>query len=102
MAGRPLRPASCFASVGPTSSLALVADSLRRLYPDGQLLADALSQAVAQTVQSAQGPETSLAMEVATSLLYLEACWKTVNSITLTSSNACAVWLSALPRSAKD
>ncbi|HET8695126.1 MAG TPA: Hpt domain-containing protein [Aquabacterium sp.] len=52
---------------------ALVADSLRRLYPDGEMLADALSQAVAQTVQSAQGPEPSLAMEVATSLLYLEA-----------------------------
>ena len=58
---------------GLNEQFALVADSLRRLYPDGQLLADALSQAVAQTVQSAQGPETSLAMEVATSLLYLEA-----------------------------
>ena len=58
---------------GLNEQFALVADSLRRLYPDGEVLADALSQAVAQTVQSAQGPEASLAMEVATSLLYLEA-----------------------------
>ncbi|MDE2431962.1 MAG: Hpt domain-containing protein [Burkholderiales bacterium] len=58
---------------GLNEQFALVADSLRRLYPDGEMLADALSQAVAQTVQSAQGPEPSLAMEVATSLLYLEA-----------------------------
>lgn len=58
---------------GLNEQFSLVADSLRRLYPDGERLADALSQAVAKTVQSAQGPETSLAMEVATSLLYLEA-----------------------------
>ncbi|HET8868880.1 MAG TPA: Hpt domain-containing protein, partial [Aquabacterium sp.] len=58
---------------GLNEQFALVADSLRRLYPDGDMLADALAQAVAQTVQSAQGPEPSLAMEVATSLLYLEA-----------------------------
>ncbi|MGE5451654.1 MAG: Hpt domain-containing protein [Acidobacteriota bacterium] len=58
---------------GLNEQFALVADSLRRLYPDGEVLAEALTQAVAQTVQSAQGPEASLAMEVATSLLYLEA-----------------------------
>jgi chemosensory pili system protein ChpA (sensor histidine kinase/response regulator) len=58
---------------GLNEQFSLVADSLRRLFPQGQLLADALAQAVHQTVQGAQAPEPSLAMEVATSLLYLEA-----------------------------
>ncbi|MGH6648091.1 Hpt domain-containing protein [Aquabacterium sp.] len=58
---------------GLNEQFALVAESLKRLYPDGEVLADALSQAVNQTVQSGQAPEASLAMEVATSLLYQEA-----------------------------
>jgi len=58
---------------GLNEQFSLVSDSLRRLFADGQVLADALTQAVQQTVQSAKSPEPSLAMEVATSLLYLEA-----------------------------
>ena len=58
---------------GLNEQFALVSDSLRRLYPDGDVLAESLSRAVAQTVQSGQSPEPSLAMEVATSILYLEA-----------------------------
>ncbi|RZL01822.1 MAG: hybrid sensor histidine kinase/response regulator [Rubrivivax sp.] len=58
---------------GLNEQFALVAESLKRLYPDGDVLAEALSQAVNQTVQSGQSPEASLAMEVATSLLYQEA-----------------------------
>ncbi len=58
---------------GLNEQFALVSESLKRLYPDGEVLAEALSQAVAQTVQSGQSPEPSLAMEVATSLLYQEA-----------------------------
>jgi len=58
---------------GLNEQFALVAESLKRLYPDGAVLAEALSQAVNQTVQSGQAPEPSLAMEVATSLLYQEA-----------------------------
>ena len=58
---------------GLNEQFALVAESLKRLYPDGEVLAEALSQAVNQTVQSGQAPEPSLAMEVATSLLYQEA-----------------------------
>lgn len=38
------------------------------------MLAQALADAVQRTVQSAQGPEAGLAMEVATSVLYVEAC----------------------------
>ncbi|MBA4108090.1 MAG: hybrid sensor histidine kinase/response regulator [Leptothrix sp. (in: Bacteria)] len=58
---------------GLNEQFALVSESLKRLYPDGEVLADSLSQAVNQTVQSGQAPEPSLAMEVATSLLYQEA-----------------------------
>jgi chemosensory pili system protein ChpA (sensor histidine kinase/response regulator) len=58
---------------GLNEQFALVADSVRRLYPDGDALAQALQDTVATTVQSAQAPEPALAMEVATSLLYLDA-----------------------------
>uniref|UniRef100_UPI0025C38F2B Hpt domain-containing protein n=1 Tax=Aquabacterium sp. TaxID=1872578 RepID=UPI0025C38F2B len=58
---------------GLNEQFSLVADSLRRLFPEGPVLAEALAEAVARTVGSAQAPEPSLAMEVATSLLYLDA-----------------------------
>ncbi|MES2958534.1 MAG: Hpt domain-containing protein [Pseudomonadota bacterium] len=51
----------------------LVGDSLRRLYPAGDQLAQALAGAAAQAVSSGAGPAPALAMEVATSVLYLEA-----------------------------
>jgi len=54
-------------------TFALVGDSLNRLYPDGDLLAQALMGAAQQTVQHAAAPPPALAMEVATSVLYLEA-----------------------------
>jgi chemosensory pili system protein ChpA (sensor histidine kinase/response regulator) len=52
---------------------ALVAESLRRLYPAGEQLGAALSGAAAQTVQSGAVPAPTLAMEVATAVLFLEA-----------------------------
>ncbi|MDO9237938.1 MAG: Hpt domain-containing protein [Aquabacterium sp.] len=58
---------------GLNEQFSLVSDSLKRLFLGGDVLADALTQAVQQTVQTAKSPEPSLAMEVATSLLYLEA-----------------------------
>ncbi len=58
---------------GLNEQFSLVCDSLRRLFPEGQVLADALTQAVQHTVQAAKAPEPALAMEVATSLLYVEA-----------------------------
>lgn len=51
----------------------LVSDSIRRLYPDGEALGHALVDAVDATVKSGAAPDAALAMEVATSLLYLEA-----------------------------
>ncbi|WP_137895136.1 Hpt domain-containing protein [Ramlibacter sp. 2FC] len=53
--------------------LGLVADSLQRLVPGGAGLARALNQAGATTLRSGRPPSAELGMEVATSVLYLEA-----------------------------
>jgi len=58
---------------GLSEQFSLVGDSLRRLYPSGELLAEALQQAISDTQQSGAGPQVALAMEVATSVLYLES-----------------------------
>jgi chemosensory pili system protein ChpA (sensor histidine kinase/response regulator) len=58
---------------GLSEQFSLVGDSLKRLYPNGELLADELQNAVAQTQQAGTAPQPPLAMEVATSVLYLEA-----------------------------
>ena len=52
---------------------ALVGESLQRLFPSGEVLAQALQTTVAQTVAANQSPPAALAMEVATSILYLDA-----------------------------
>ncbi|AKJ27769.1 Hpt domain-containing protein [Caldimonas brevitalea] len=57
----------------------LVGDSLRKIYPAGEALADALQHAVQQTVESNASPVPPLAMEVATSVLYLEASLEDVD-----------------------
>ncbi|MBG6074846.1 chemosensory pili system protein ChpA (sensor histidine kinase/response regulator) [Polaromonas sp. CG_9.11] len=51
----------------------LVTDSLRKLHAASEPLARALSQAIEITANSRQVPDIALAMEVATSVLYLEA-----------------------------
>ncbi len=58
---------------GLGEQFALVGDSLQRLFPAGEVLAQALQGTVAQTVASGQSPPASLAMEVATGILYLDA-----------------------------
>ena len=58
---------------GLAEQFALVGDSLQRLFPSGDVLAGALQAAVAQTVSAATAPPPQLAMEVATSILYLDA-----------------------------
>lgn len=58
---------------GLAEQFSLVTDSVKRLYPSGEVLADELTQAIAHTVQQREAPPASLAMEVATSVLYLEA-----------------------------
>jgi chemosensory pili system protein ChpA (sensor histidine kinase/response regulator) len=51
----------------------LVGDSLVRLYPEGESLSNALQNTMARTAQTGAMPPAPLAMEVATSVLYLEA-----------------------------
>jgi chemosensory pili system protein ChpA (sensor histidine kinase/response regulator) len=58
---------------GLNEQFALVGESLHKLVPEGPSLADALQQAVAQTVSSNAAPPPALAMEVATAVLYLDA-----------------------------
>ena len=58
---------------GLSEQFALVGDSLKRLFPLGETFAGELQQAVAQTQQAGAAPPAQLAMEVATSLLYVEA-----------------------------
>ena len=58
---------------GLSEQFSLVGDSLKRLFPLGDSFAAELQSAVAQTQQSGAAPAAPLAMEVATSLLYIEA-----------------------------
>ncbi len=58
---------------GLGEQFALVADSLRKLFPQGDALAQEIQQAAAQAIQGAAAPDPALAMEVATALLYVEA-----------------------------
>ena len=58
---------------GLAEQFALVGDSLRRLFPFGESFAAELQSAVVQTQQSNAPPPAHIAMEVATSLLYIEA-----------------------------
>jgi chemosensory pili system protein ChpA (sensor histidine kinase/response regulator) len=58
---------------GLAEQFALVGESLKKLFPHGELFATELQQAVAQTQQLNAAPPAPLAMEVATSLLYVEA-----------------------------
>ena len=58
---------------GLPEQFALVGESLQRLLPGGERLADALQAAVGRTVNLGVEPPAPLAMEVATGILYLDA-----------------------------
>ena len=58
---------------GLNEQFSLVGDSLKRLFPLGEAFAAELQMAIAQTINSGAAPNPQLAMEVATSLLYIEA-----------------------------
>lgn len=58
---------------GLAEQFSLVGDSLKRLFPLGETFAAELQMAVTQTQASGAAPAAPLAMEVATSLLYVEA-----------------------------
>lgn len=54
----------------------LVGESLLKLHPENKELARALLKAVDGTVRSGEPPSTPVAMEVATSILYLDAAYE--------------------------
>ncbi|MBX3636933.1 MAG: hybrid sensor histidine kinase/response regulator, partial [Rubrivivax sp.] len=58
---------------GLGEQFALVGESLTRLFPGGEQLAQAMQTTIAQTVTAGAAPPAPLAMEVATSMLYLDA-----------------------------
>ncbi|PJI96269.1 chemosensory pili system protein ChpA (sensor histidine kinase/response regulator) [Acidovorax sp. 69] len=58
----------------------LVCDSLRKLHPDSESLAQALTRAVDSTTRSGEPPSAALAMEVATSVLYLQAAFEELDA----------------------
>lgn len=58
---------------GLTEQFNLLGESLQKLFAGGEWLARSLQQAVSATVQTATPPSPTLAMEVATSVLYVEA-----------------------------
>ena len=60
-------------ATGLSEQFSLVGESLKRLFPLGETLAAELQQAAGQTQQAAAAPPAPLAMEVATSLLYVDA-----------------------------
>ena len=58
---------------GLSEQFSLVGDSLKRLFPLGEAFAAELQRAVGQSQAAGSAPSAPLAMEVATSLLYVEA-----------------------------
>jgi len=76
----------------------LVADSLRRLHPQSAPLAQALTQALEATVRTGEPPATALAMEVATSILYLQAAYEELDTSDAAMAERAAVLADRLDR----
>ena len=60
-------------ATGLGEQFSLVGESLKKLFPFGELLGAELQQSASQTQQSGAAPSAPLAMEVATGLLYVDA-----------------------------
>ncbi|MBD9391675.1 Hpt domain-containing protein [Acidovorax sp. ACV01] len=58
----------------------LVCDSLRKLHPGSESLAQALTRVLESTTRSGEPPSAALAMEVATSVLYLQAAFEELDA----------------------
>ncbi len=58
----------------------LVCDSLRKLSPDSEKLATALTHVMDSTTKAGEPPSAALAMEVATSVLYLQAAFEELDA----------------------
>lgn len=62
-----------------TDQFSLVADSILKLHPESGDLARAMVRAIEATVRSGDAPTPALAMEVATSVLYLDAAYDDID-----------------------
>lgn len=58
----------------------LVCDSLRKLHPGSESLAQALTRVMEATTRAGEPPSAALAMEVATSVLYLQAAFEELDT----------------------
>ena len=58
----------------------LVCDSLRKLHPGSESLAQALTRVLDSTTRSGEPPSAALAMEVATAVLYLQAAFEELDA----------------------
>ncbi|XHS78621.1 Hpt domain-containing protein [Burkholderiaceae bacterium UC74_6] len=58
---------------GLDEQFAGLGESLTRLFPSGEVLGETLQRAIVATLRSGKPPQAPLAMEVATSILYVEA-----------------------------
>jgi len=58
---------------GLDEQFAGLSESLARLFPSGEVLGETLRRAVVATLRAGQAPRPALAMEIATSILYIEA-----------------------------
>ena len=58
----------------------LVCDSLRKMHPGSESLAAGLTRALEATTRSGEPPSAALAMEVATSVLYLQAAFEELDA----------------------
>ncbi len=65
----------------------LVGESLLKLHPENKALARALLKAVDGTVRSGEPPTTPVAMEVATSILYLDAAYEDMDPTDVSMSD---------------
>ncbi len=63
-----------------TDQFSLVCDSLRKLHPDSEGLAQALTRAMDATTRTGEPPSAALAMEVATAVLYLQASFEELDA----------------------
>jgi chemosensory pili system protein ChpA (sensor histidine kinase/response regulator) len=67
-----------------------VAESMMKLHPESSELARALTRAVEATVRSSEPPPAPVAMEVATSVLYLEAAYDDLDPTESHMAERCA------------
>ena len=84
-----------------SDQFSLVTDSVLKLHPESGDLVRALTQSIEATVRSGEAPAPSLAMEVATAVLYLEAAYEdldpTDSHMAERSASLAGGWKTSMP-----